>query len=672
MKKRLTALAMAFAMVLGTVALAAGTEKSITVSPMTLTINGQTVTPTKSNGDAAEVFAYDGATYVPLRYLSELLGIQVEWDKNDPNTAKLVSDQLTLPTTGYKDGTFTSSANGMGGAVKVSVTVAGGKITNVEVLEHKETPGISDPALEKVPAAIVAANSAQVDGIAGATMTSNAIKEAVTKALNGEGEQTVAELQLTVEPDVIVVGAGMAGLTAAVRASELGAKVLVLEQNYRVGGSANTAGGSISGAGYRIQKEAGIEDNPEAFYKDFVDMGGGEKNMNPAIAHVHAQRAGEAIDWLQDYVGVEFGSTVDSGGYLTMNTFRVTYTAGGAASGGGLYFVKALSAKLDEAVKAGTAQVCVDTKVTDVMLDSKGDVCGVKVGDREIKAPSVVIATGGYGYSEKWLKEYNFTNITSNDPSTAIGSGLDFAHTVGAAFDNMDYCSCYGGSVPVSGFQASLRCNINYNGAIWVNTAGDRVFNEPAATSMDKRTVWRTTDQNTIYVVLTKDMITEDKALFSGMMSNSAGFTNEEKIAELIEKGYMFEAGSIEALGEKIGAKNLAATVAQYNKDCAAGKDSVFGRTDNLLPLEGDTTYYAVLTWPYLMMTAGGPRINENAQMVRENGSVVGGAYLAGEIIGSANIAGHNTIGGIGHGMCATWGRIAAENACKNAGIAVK
>ena len=99
MKKRLSALALAFAMVLGTVALAAGAEKTITVSPMTLTVNGQTVTPSKSNGDAAEVFAYDGATYVPLRYLSELLGIQVEWDKDNPNTAKLVMDKMTYTAT---------------------------------------------------------------------------------------------------------------------------------------------------------------------------------------------------------------------------------------------------------------------------------------------------------------------------------------------------------------------------------------------------------------------------------------------------------------------------------------------------------------------------------------------------------------------------------------------
>lgn len=350
-----------------------------------------------------------------------------------------------------------------------------------------------------------------------------------------------------------------------------------------------------------------------------------------------------------------------------MNTFRVTYTAGGASSGGGSYYVNALMDKLQSFIDAGQAQLCLDTLVTELLFDSEGDVVGVKVGDVEIAAPSTIIATGGYGYCEPWLKEFNFTNITSNDPNTAIGSGYDFARSAGAAFDNMDYCSCYGGSVPVSGFQASLRCNINYNGAIWVNTAGERVFNEPAATSMDKRTVWRTTDQNVIYVVLAENMLLEDSALFTGMMSNSAPFITEEKIAELIKDGYMFKADTIEELGAMIGADKLAANVAKYNEDVAAGADSVFGRTENLLAFE-EGPYYAVYTVPYLMMTAGGPRINGDGQLVREDGTLVGGAYLAGEIIGSANIAGHNTIGGIGHGMCATWGRISAESAVKNAG----
>ncbi len=565
------------------------------------------------------------------------------------------------------DGVYEGSANGMGGAVKVAVTVSGGKITAVEVVEHNETAGISDPAIEQMPAKIVDAQSTDVDAVASATVTSEAIKEAVKAALSGEETQEKAELDITLEPDVIVVGAGMAGLVASVRAVELGAKVLVLEQNYRVGGSANTAGGSISGACYQIQKNAGIEDSPELFYQDFVNLGGGEQYMNTEIAKVHSERSGEAIDWLQQDVGVEFSDKVDSGSYLTMDINRVTYTAGGASSGGGSYFVRGLMNKLQPYIDAGQVQLCLDTLVTDITLNEAGDVTGVVVGEKEIAAPSTVIATGGYGYCERWLKEFNFTNITSNDPNTAIGSGYDFARKAGAAFDNMDYSSCYGGSVPVTGFQASLRCNINYNGAVWINTNGDRVFNEPKATSMDKRTVWRTSDQNIIYVVLTENMLTDDQALFTGMMSNSAAFTNEEKINELIEKGYVFKADTISELAEMIHTPNLEATLTQYNEDVKKGEDSVFGRTDNLLSFE-EGPYYAVYTVPYLMMTAGGPRINGSAQLMREDGTAIGNVYLAGEIIGSANIAGHNTIGGIGHGICATWGKIAAESAVANAG----
>ncbi len=564
----------------------------------------------------------------------------------------------------YADGTFTGSANGMGGELKVTVTVKDGKITEVVVGDHKETPGISDPAIEQIPLQIVEKNSTKVDAIASATITSDAIMQATENALNGVVAEK-GELTINIQPDVIVVGAGMAGLSSAVRALELGANVLVLEQNYRVGGSANTAGGSISGTGYRAQKEAGIEDSPESLYNDFVQMGGGEQYMNTEIAHVYAERSGAAIDWLEDYVGVEMSDTVDGGGYNAMNTLRVTYTAGGPASGGGSYFINALNAKLDEFVKEGKAQLCLDTLVTELMMDENKDVLGVKVGDMEIPAKSVIVATGGYGYCERWLKEFNFTNITSNDPVTAIGSGYDFARAAGAAFDNMDYSSCYGGSVPVTGFQASLRCNVAYPGAIWVNNTGDRMFNEPVANTMDKRTVWRTADKNEVYVVLSEAMLKEEIPLFTGMMSNSAAFTTEEKINELIELGYMFKADTAEELGAKMGAANLGATIAKYNQDIKDGVKDAFGREKDLIAFEGPV--YAVYTIPYLMMTAAGPRINGEGQLAREDGSLVGNVYLAGEIVGSANIAGHNTIGGIGHGLCATWGMISAESAVKNA-----
>ena len=194
MKKRITAMALALAMVMGTVALAAGTEKTISVTAMNMTINGQAVTPTKSNGEAAEVFAYDGATYVPLRYLSELLGIQVEWDKDSPNTAKLVNvPNFTAPG---GDGTYTGKASGFGGEVVATVTVVGGKITACTLVGDKETPAIGGAALETLKAQVEAAGSAAIDGVAGATMTSNGAKTAVADALAQAGSGSAVSLTL--------------------------------------------------------------------------------------------------------------------------------------------------------------------------------------------------------------------------------------------------------------------------------------------------------------------------------------------------------------------------------------------------------------------------------------------------------------------------------------------
>ncbi len=192
-KKRAGAMLLSMAMVLGPAVVAAGAEKTITVTPMTLNINGQDVTPTKSNGAQAEVFAYDGATYVPLRYLSELLGITVEWDKNDPTTAKLTGD-ITLPAGG--DGTYTGVAAGFGGEVKAVITVVNGKLTACTLEGAGETPAIGGAALPKLQEQVLAAGSAGIDGVSGATVTSTAVKEAVTAALAQAKGATAADVKM--------------------------------------------------------------------------------------------------------------------------------------------------------------------------------------------------------------------------------------------------------------------------------------------------------------------------------------------------------------------------------------------------------------------------------------------------------------------------------------------
>ena len=198
MKKRITALALACVMVMGTVAAAAGVEKTITVTPMEMSVNGCKVTPTDAKGAEAEVFAYNGTTYAPVRYLCELLGIDVAWDRDDPGTVKLVNVP-NAPAGDVKPGTYYGQAQGFGGPVNAEVTVDASGIVDVKLTGPEETPAIGGAALEAL-AASAKEKGADLDGVSGATYTSNAAREAVKAALMGAAspDGTVADGKYTV------------------------------------------------------------------------------------------------------------------------------------------------------------------------------------------------------------------------------------------------------------------------------------------------------------------------------------------------------------------------------------------------------------------------------------------------------------------------------------------
>lgn len=572
------------------------------------------------------------------------------------------------------DGVYQGAAQGMNGPVKVEVTVEGGAISNVEVLEHSETPGISDPAVEQIPAAIVEKNAADVEAVSGATVTSNAIMQAVTAALSGETQPEETEVVVPFEQtDVIVIGAGIAGLSASVRAAELGANVLVLEQSATVGGSGKLAGGSLVGVNTLQQKENGIEDSVELLLEDFATLGG-EGNNNPVLAKAFAERCGEAVDWLDTYVGVDFGTRVPTtGGYIPLNVNRVHYAVPengdvSLSSGqGGSGYVKALSEKLNEAVENGNACLMLNTRVTEV-LSEDGVVTGVKAvnsfGERTYEAPSVIIATGGYGGNEAWLKEYNFTNVLTTTPATATGDGYNFARELGAAFSGMDWCSAYAGGIYTGTFTKTLAANLfTYLAPIWVNEQGERFIDEPTADSTQKSDAWTNASNNVVFVIYNEAMVENPADMLYGAADAQATFD------ELLAEGeVLFKADTIEELAGKMGVDEaaLTATVEAYNAACAGDAEDPFGRTDNMIALS-DGPFYAVKTIPYVMLTAGGPSMNEHAQLLREDGSVIVGAYQCGEIVGSNNIAGHSSVGGMAHGNCVTWGMIAAESAVEHA-----
>lgn len=541
-----------------------------------------------------------------------------------------------------------------------------GAITSVTVDSQDETPGVSDPAIEQIPAAIVAAGSTDVDAVAGATLTSNGIIEAVNNALNGVTEETNTEL--TIEPDMIVVGSGMAGLVATARGVELGLNVLVLEQSVRTGGCIHYAGGTVSGAGFKIQKENGVEDTPEAFYAD-IEALGGEGEFNEALAKRHTEEAGAAIDWLDEDLGVDFGDrSLVGGAYTAMQTLRVTRALGSYSMGAANAYLDPLNERLEQAIADGKAQIMYNTKVTELLVE--GDKCvGVKAGDLEFRAPSVVLATGGYSYNEDLLKMAGFENVISCAPSTSDGSGFLLAQAVGGVFDNMDeIVNYYGGGIPTNGFDMYYQVNNSYPGMIYVNAQGDRVGAEESATSA----MWYGQEESKLYAVISSNMIDKEQSFIKHPMMNSAVLENNgwDKLEELAAEGNcVYKADTLEELAEMIGAENLTATVEAYNKDVAAGEDTAFGRSaDNMVAFE-EGPYYAVVTVPYVWSgTSGGVRANEDGYLQREDGTVITGLSLAGEILGPSNILGKINFGGINHSMCATWGIIAAENAAELAG----
>ena len=580
--------------------------------------------------------------------------------------ALLVGLVPAVAETTLTDGTYTGTGKGMHSNIAVTVTVEGGAITSVTVDSQDETPGVSDPAFEQIPAAIVAAGNTDVDTVAGATLTSNGIIEAVNNALNGTTEET--STKLTIEPDMIVVGSGMAGLVATARGVELGLNVLVLEQSVRTGGCIHYAGGTVSGAGFKIQKENGVEDTPEAFYAD-IEALGGEGEFNEALAKRHTEEAGAAIDWLDEDLGVDFGDrSLVGGAYTAMQTLRVTRALGSYSMGAANAYLDPLNERLEQAIADGKAQIMYNTKVTELLVE--GDKCvGVKAGDLEFRAPSVVLATGGYSYNEDLLKMAGFENVISCAPSTSDGSGFLLAQAVGGVFDNMDeIVNYYGGGIPTNGFDMYYQVNNSYPGMIYVNAQGDRVGAEESATSA----MWYGQEESKLYAVISSNMIDKEQAFIKHPMMNSAVLENNgwDKLEELAAEGNcVYKADTLEELAEMIGAENLTATVEAYNKDVAAGEDTAFGRSPESMVAFEEGPYYAVVTVPYVWSgTSGGVRANEDGYLQREDGSVITGLSLAGEILGPSNILGKINFGGINHSMCATWGIIAAENAAELAG----
>ena len=574
---------------------------------------------------------------------------------------------------GLTDGVYEGTGNGFGGEIRVSVTVEGGQIAAVDVLSHSDTAGICDPALEQVPAAIVENQSADVDAASGATLTSNGIMAAVKNALGQDEED---EQVLTIEdPDVLVIGAGVAGMRTAIEACENGAKVVILEKTDRVGGT--IGGGTLIGINSKLQAEAGIEDDPQLLVEDVRRLNEGYRSRNPGVEYTwnedltlyFAEHCGEEVDYVVD-LGVEFASEQSRTPsqptlYEPLSVDRVSSCVRSSLTD---VIYGALKPYIDE----GQCCILFETPATELLMDGE-TVIGAKAEDgTEYLAKSTVLCTGGYGYSEELVTRYNFKNFTTTSSWFSTGDGMLMAEKAGAVLSNMDFLTAYAGGLktPEGGLTRTMSIRVkDFPYLIFINKDGERFVDELGnedGSSYDEITSWWTKGDNIVYIMVDQAMVDDLKAQGKPIIT---GDTDWSKFEDQLAKGnILFSGSTIEEVAQKAGinAENLEKTIEKYNIYAENGYDEDFGRTRLMKAFTGGT-YYIFETTPYIMITEGGPLMNEKAQVINAEGDPIPGLYQAGEIVGTANVFGRTTIGGTGNTGNLVWGKLAGENAAKYA-----
>lgn len=570
----------------------------------------------------------------------------------------------------FKAGTYTASADGKNGAVEVEVTFSEHKIESVKVLQSNETEGVSDSSVEDIPAAIVANQSLKVDVISGATVTSEAILAAVADCVKQAGADPEAlnidinkEVSTEVEElttDVVVVGGGAAGISASLRADELGLKTILLEKMSYIGGAISISGGNQVVTLSDLQKEAGVtDDSADSMVNDFL-ANGDHKNV-PELLTLFAENVGATTDWLNQYVGIQYDM---EGGLHKLAEY--SYNRELAYEGGGSGFAKQARTKVEES----GVELYLETRAEKLITDESGAVVGVVAKDNtgktyNITAKAVIMATGGYGNNKDLLSEEMKTALYYG-PTSSTGDGVVMATAEGidAATRLMEYGKRYPNGVEVSEgiAKSTIAGNIAaFNkSAILVNTNGERVVNEKSSNRSILEVELAQEDQM-LYLLM-------DQATFDVFKSSvgEAGISESDIEGWLQNNGsttpYFFHADTVEGLAAASGMDpaTLQETVNRYNGFVQAGEDSDFGRSADYLKEEiGAGPYYLVEQKPRFATTMGGLVVNTGFEVMNTSDKVISGLFAAGEVVGG--VMGDDSPSGANNAWALTSGKLSAE-----------
>ena len=546
-------------------------------------------------------------------------------------------------------GTYEAEAQGFGGKVQVAVTVSESEITDIAITGELETPALGGVAIETMGDAIVKAQTPHVDGVSGATVTSAAIIAAASEALEAAGAnleamdanrkdtaEDVVREEKTLDTDIVIIGAGGAGMAAAIMAQQAGQQFVILEKMPYVGGNTTKATGGMNAAETHYQKEQGIEDSVALFAAD--TMKGGHDINDPALVETLASKSAEAIDWL-DTIGAELPKISFSGG---ASTNRIHAPADGSAVGN--FLVDKFSAKLKEL----GVDIMLNTKATQLIMQD-GKVAGVKAEGADanytINCKAVILATGGFGANLDMIASFRPDlqgTVTTNAPG-ATGDGIVMGQEVGAALVDIEQIQLH----PTVEQTTSMLIteSVRGDGAILVNQGGKRFTNE----------------------LLTRDAVSaaelEQEGCYAYIIFDQHLRDNLKAIEKYVTNGLTKQADTIEGLAEQlnIDPATLAQTLADWNEAVKNKNDTAFGRTTGMENDLSTAPYYAIQVAPGIHHTMGGVKINTAAEVISTEGEVIPGLFAAGEVTGGVH--GGNRLGGNAVADIVIFGRIAAQSA---------
>ena len=619
-------------------------------------------------------------------------------------TALLASATMALSLVGCSAGkTYTGEAYGHDkeNPVKVTLTIKDKTITKVEVDASHETNGIGSKAAETMPGAIVAANSLDVDGVSGATQTSKAIIEAATAALKQAGlepsdltsKKTTATKAKDIEEtvDVVVVGAGGAGMTAAITATDAGKKVIVVESQPIAGGNSvrSTGGMNAAKTPYQDKNEfkeaAGVEKtlataaekfadnatitalaatvksqwdayqaNPQGYF-DSVELMeldtliGGKGKNNPELVKTLAENSAAAIEWLAS-IGAEVKNVGAFGGASVKRIHRPV-NADGKVTAVGAYIVPILEKNLQDR----NVQFLFDTTANEIIMKD-GKAVGIKGTGKDghkvtINAKSVVIATGGFGANAEMVEKYKpeLKGFATTNAEGAQGQGIEMATAVGAATVDMDQIQIHPTvHIEEDGNAHLITEGLRGDGAILVNAEGKRFYDEVSTRDKVSAAIIAQPDKSA-WLVVDQSMV--DKSAV---------------IAGYIKSGYTVTGATYEELAKAMGVDEatFTSTMNTWNQAVEAKSDAEFGRTSFANPLT-TAPYYAIKITPAVHHTMGGIVINPKAEVLNEKGEAISGLYAAGEVTGGVH--GANRLGGNAVADFVVFGRISGQSAADNA-----